>query len=80
MSETGAVNERRLSILLCDRRVPAEAGNVPLVAVVLRELGHDVEVASDGPVDFEPYDAIMRGTYTKKARAWALGWSALAIV
>ena len=48
-----------LSILVCDRRVPAIAGTWPTVATVLEEFGHRVTIAEDGPIDFGPYEVIL---------------------
>jgi hypothetical protein len=56
---SGAAERRRLSLLFCDRRVPAEAGSESIIALTLRELGHDVDVAADGPVSLDGYDAVI---------------------
>jgi hypothetical protein len=48
-----------LSILICDRRIPALAGGRPTVAVVLEQLGHRVQVAEDGPHDLSPFDVLL---------------------
>jgi hypothetical protein len=56
---SGTDAEMPLSILVCDRRVPALAGTRPTVATVLAELGHDVAMAEDGPVDLAPCDVIL---------------------
>lgn len=49
-----------LSILVCDRRVPALAGTKPTVAKVLEELGHRVTLAEDETVDFSSCDVILQ--------------------
>jgi len=48
-----------LSILICDRRIPALAGGRPTVAAVLEGLGHHVRVAEDGPHDLSSFEVLL---------------------
>lgn len=52
-------DQRPLSFLVCDRRVPALAGTKPTVAKVLEEMGHRVVLNADEPVDFDGLDVIL---------------------
>ena len=55
----GATERPPMSILVCDRRVPAVAGTRPTVVTIIQELGHPVSVAADGPLDLEPFDVVL---------------------
>lgn len=48
-----------LSILICDRRVPANADMRPALAVGLEELGQRVKVIADGPADLSLFDVVI---------------------
>jgi hypothetical protein len=49
----------RLSILVCDRKIPAMAETWPTVATALAELGHDVQLNADEPVELTRYDVVL---------------------
>lgn len=51
--------DRPLSFLVCDRRVPALAGTKPTVATVLEEMGHSVTLTEDNPIAFASYDVVL---------------------
>lgn len=69
---TGREQDRPLSFLICDRRIPALAGTLPTVAKVLGEMGHSVTMTEDDPVDFTPHDVMLQwgnpGYYPKIRR------------
>lgn len=69
---TGMEQDRPLSFLICDRRIPALAGTLPTVAKVLGEMGHIITMNEDDPVDFTPYDVMLQwgnpGYYPKIRR------------
>ena len=49
-----------LSILICDRRVPATAGTRSNAALTLEAMGHRVAVGADGPIDdLGSYDVLL---------------------
>ena len=53
--------DRPLSFLVCDRRIPALAGTKPTVATVLEEMGHSVTMTEDNPVvDFAKHDVMLQ--------------------
>jgi hypothetical protein len=52
--------DRPLSFVICDRRIPALAGTLPTVAKVLGEMGHSITMIEDDPVDFTPYDVLLQ--------------------
>lgn len=64
--------DRPLSFLVCDRRIPALAGTLPTVAKVLLEMGHRVTMTEGEAVDFSPYDVMLQwgnpGYYPKIRR------------
>jgi hypothetical protein len=73
----GAVDSP-LSFLVCKRSIPATAGVWPPLALALAELGHEVAIAPDGPVDISDHDVVLLwgnpGWYPqvrRRARSWS---------
>lgn len=54
------MEDRPLSFLICDRRIPALAGTWPTVAKVLGEMGHSITMIEDEPRDYTPYDVMLQ--------------------
>ena len=48
-----------MSFLVCKRSIPATAGVWPPLALALAELGHEVAIAPDGPVDISGHDVVL---------------------
>lgn len=59
MTAAQDLTAKPLSILVCDRRVPAISGTRPTLALVLEELGNKVDMAEDGPADLSHYDVLL---------------------
>ncbi|HEX6209569.1 MAG TPA: glycosyltransferase [Methylomirabilota bacterium] len=50
---------RRLAILACHRSIPARAGDMPVFARVLEELGHRITLNDDRPADLASHDLVV---------------------